>query len=76
MTKKHSTPAATTTRRSAAIPLSDDDFETGGLPRGTYVNPWTVVTIRHAAMQHVEGKLVATTTEKIAREAAGCLGVR
>lgn len=37
--------AATTTRRAVAVRLSDDDFETGGLPRETYVNPWTVVTI-------------------------------
>jgi hypothetical protein len=40
--------AAMTTRRAVTIPLSDDDFETGGLPRETYVNPWTVVSIRHA----------------------------
>lgn len=65
--------AATTTRRAVAIPLSDDDFETGGLPHETYVNPWTVVSIRHADIQHREGHLVETTTEEIAREAAGRL---
>lgn len=68
--------AATTTRRSVAIPLSDTDFETGGLPRETYVNPWTVITIRHVDMQHVEGKLIGATIENIAEAAAGYLGVR
>lgn len=47
--------AATTTRRAAAVPLSDEDFESGGLPRETYVNPWTVVTIRHADIEGREG---------------------
>jgi hypothetical protein len=31
-----------------AIPLNDDDFMTGGLPRESYVNPSTIATIRHA----------------------------
>ena len=31
--------AITTTRRSEAIPLTDDDFTTGSLPRESYVNP-------------------------------------
>lgn len=68
--------AATTTARDVAIHLSDGDFESGGVPRDTYVNPWTVVTIRHADVRHQEGLLVAGKTEAIAREAAGYLGVR
>lgn len=68
--------AATTTRRAVAIPLTDDDFKAGGLPRETYVNPWTVVSIRHADVRDEEGQLVETTIEKIAQDAAGYLGVR
>ncbi|WP_281195068.1 hypothetical protein [Halorubrum sp. F4] len=68
--------AATTTRRAVAIPLTDDDFVSGGLPKESYVNPWTVTTIRHADMEHEEGRLVEATTEKIATEAAAYLGVR
>lgn len=67
--------AATTIRRPIAVPLADDDFETGGLPRETYVNPWTIVPIRHVDIRHEEGRLVEPTTEKIARDAAGFLGV-
>lgn len=66
---------ATTTRRAVAIPLTDDDFVSGGLPRESYVNPWTVVTIRHADMVREEGRLVEATMKKIAQETAGYLGV-
>lgn len=67
--------AVTTTRRAVAIPLGDDDFASGGLPRESYVNPWTVVVIRHADIETEEGRLVDATTAKIATEAAGYLGV-
>ncbi|WP_058366683.1 hypothetical protein [Haloparvum sedimenti] len=68
--------AVTTTRRAVAIPISDDDFRSGGLPRDSYVNPWTVASIRHADIEGTEGRLIEETTEKIAREAAGYLGVQ
>jgi mRNA-degrading endonuclease toxin of MazEF toxin-antitoxin module len=68
--------AVTTTRRAVAIPLGDDEFVSGGLPRESYVNPWTVVVIRHADIEKEEGRLDEVTTEKIAEEGAGYLGVR
>ena len=68
--------AVTTTRRVVAIPLTDDDFRAGGLPRESYVNPWTIATIRHADMQHEEGRLTDTAAETIAKEAAGYLRIR
>ena len=64
----------TTTRRSAASPLAATDFASGGLPRESYVNPWVLVTIKHADIHEIEGQLVADTVEKIAREAATHLG--
>jgi len=68
--------AVTTTQRDAAVLLTDDDFASGGLPRDSYVNPWTVVSIRHADIDHAEGSLADETIERIASEAAGYLGVR
>lgn len=68
--------AVTTTRRSAAIPLAEDDFASGGLPRESYVNPWTIVSIRHADMAGTEGQLRSQVVETIAAEAASYLGVR
>jgi len=68
--------AVTTTRRTVAIPLADSDFVSGGLPEDSYVNPWTVVSIRHADIHGVEGRLDELSTDTIAREAAGYLGVQ
>lgn len=65
----------TTTRRSVAIPLTDEDFATGSLPQESYVNPWTITSIRHADIQAEEGQLIETTTETIAQEAAGYVGI-
>lgn len=68
--------AVTTTHRSVAISLTDDDFATGSLPQESYVNPWTVPSIRHADVQTEEGRLIDATIETIAQDAAGYLGVR
>lgn len=65
--------AVSTTRRSAAIPLAATDFTSGGLPRESYVNPWVLVTIKHADIGEIEGQLVADTVDQIASEAAGHL---
>ena len=64
----------TTTRRSAAIPLGPTAFTNGRLPRKSYVDPWVLVTIKHADMQGVEGQLTEDTVDKIAREAAIHIG--
>jgi len=64
----------TTTRRSAAIPLAEADFRRGGLPRQSYVNPWVLVTIKHADIQGIEGQLTEVTVDKIARGAATHIG--
>lgn len=64
----------TTTRRSAAIPLAATDFTSGGLPRESHVNPWVLVTIKHADIQEIEGQLIEDTVDKIAQEAATHIG--
>ena len=64
----------TTTRRSAAIPLASTDFTSGGLPRESYVNPWVLVTIKHANIQEIEGQLTVDTVDKVAQEAAAHIG--
>lgn len=66
--------AVTTTRRSAAVPLTDTDFDSGSLPHKSYVNPWTLVTIKHADIDGIEGQLVAESVDKISREAAEHIG--
>jgi mRNA interferase MazF len=66
--------AVTTTRRSQAIPLAAADFRSGGLPRESYVNPWVLVTIKHADIRGIEGQLTEDTVDNIAREAATHIG--
>ena len=67
--------SVTTTRRSIAIPLTAEDFVSGGLPRESYVNPWTITSIRHADRQSKEGQLVEETVETIAEETADYLAI-
>ena len=66
--------AVTTTERPEAVPLPDEAFVSGGLPRESYANPWTIVSIRHADLDDIEGQLDKQTTEVIAEAAAGYLG--
>lgn len=68
--------AVTTTRRSIAILLTPNDFAAGGLPRESYVNPWTIAPLRHADIHGKEGQLVEEIVETIAGEAASYLGVK
>jgi len=68
--------AVTTTERAEAILLPDEAFVVGGLPQGSYANPWTVVSIRHAGIEKREGLLDETTTDEIATAAADYLGAR
>jgi len=67
--------AVTTTPRSQAIGLDEEDFRRGGLSRESYVNPWTLVTIRHADMRGEEAQLIKPTVDEITEAAAGYLGV-
>lgn len=68
--------AVTTTQRAAAVPLIDDDFERGGLPTESYVNPWTVTSIRHADIVENEGRLTADMLRTIVKETAGYIGIQ
>ena len=67
--------AVTTTPRPAAISLRSTDFEVGGLPLDSYVNPWTIVSIRFADLHGREGHLDDRTVASIARASASYLGV-
>ena len=67
--------SVTTTRRSIAVPLTAEDFMSGGLPRESYVNSWTIASIRHVDMQSEEGRLVEGTVETIAEETADYLAI-
>lgn len=67
--------AVTTTARIEAVRLTGPDFECGTLPRESYVNPWTIVSIRHADTDGAAARLRPGVVDRIATEAARYLGV-
>ncbi|MFC3957772.1 type II toxin-antitoxin system PemK/MazF family toxin [Halovivax cerinus] len=67
--------ALTSTPRPEAIALEAADFESGGLPRESYVNPWTIASIRHADIDGREGRLTESTIDEIARQCGRHLGL-
>ncbi len=61
--------------RPEAISLGDADFASGGLPRESYVNPWTLASIRHADIDGREGRLTESAIERITRQCGRYLGL-
>lgn len=47
----------TTTERTEAIPIPDDAWHTGSLPRESYISPWFVVSLKHANIERGVGRL-------------------
>lgn len=66
----------TSTPRTQAVSLTADDFESGSLPRESYVNPWTITSIRHADVTSEMARLGEEATDDVARAAAFYLGIR
>lgn len=68
--------AVTKTPRPNAIPLPASSFTSGGLPKQSFASPWVVTTLKDADIMDVEGQLDDSTTEQIAKAAAGYMGVQ
>lgn len=63
--------AVTSTPRSEAIPITAEDFESGGLPIDpSYASPWAILTFKHDDILEQEGVLNEQTTQRIAGDAA------
>lgn len=60
----------TTTERAAAIRLRDGDWIVGGLPRTSYVSPWFLTTLKHAAVDRGVGMIADEAFTAIAKQAA------
>lgn len=57
--------AVTTTERERALSLNDGDFSEGGVPRTSYVSPWSVTTRKTTSMEERQGLLTDETFERI-----------
>ncbi|MCH7661490.1 MAG: hypothetical protein IH933_13215 [Euryarchaeota archaeon] len=63
--------AVTSTPRSEAIPITGENFESGGLPVDpSYASPWTILTFKHGDILEQEGVLSEETIRRIAGNAA------
>ena len=47
----------TTTERDEAIGVQETDWEYGSLSKPSYISPWTVVTVKDAALFGYQGQL-------------------
>lgn len=55
----------TTTERDEAIPLPEEKFREGELPKESYASPWTITTLKNSVIQEKVGKLETNTVEEI-----------
>lgn len=58
----------TTTARTEAIELTADRFETGRLPRTSYVSPWSVLTLKDWMITKQPAKATDTVVDEIRQE--------
>lgn len=65
----------TTVERGDAVPLPDDAWSVGGLPRASYASPWFLSTLKHARVERGVGALTEAVVGEITTLAAGYLGV-
>lgn len=55
----------TTTEREEAVPLPDQKFMEGGLPKESYASPWTITTLKLDDLQQKIGSLNQKALEEI-----------
>ncbi len=55
----------TTTARSEAIKLTDNQFERGHLPRTSYVSPWSILTLKHWMITKQPATVASATVEEV-----------
>jgi hypothetical protein len=66
----------TTRKRSEALSL-DGEWVRGGTPEPSYVNPWSLVTIKHGSITDGQGRVSEEFVERaVAVAAFRYLGVR
>lgn len=61
----------TTTERPDAVELGECSWSVGGLPRTSYVSPWFLTTLKHAAIDRGVGMVTAETLETVVGDIVG-----
>jgi mRNA-degrading endonuclease toxin of MazEF toxin-antitoxin module len=55
----------TTTERDEAIPLPEEKFKEGHLPKESYASPWTITTLKNGVIEDKIGKLEEEAVKEI-----------
>ena len=71
--QEYVTAAVTTTSRPPAVELTSDRIEKGGLPRTSYISPWTVVTLKDSMISRQPAKVTDATVDTVWNELNGYL---
>ena len=58
----------TTTAQTEAIELTDNRFETGRLPRTSYVSPWSVLTLKDWMITKQPAQATDATVDDVRQE--------
>jgi len=65
--------AITTTALESAIPISDDAWVRGGLPKESFLKPWQPTLLKHADITDAFGVLRQTVVDRTAEELASVI---
>ena len=58
----------TTTEREEAVPLPEEKFKDGELPKESFASPWTVTTLKTGAVHRKIGGLKGEAVEEISNQ--------
>jgi len=66
--------AVTTTRLDPAIPIDDDAWVRGGLPRQSFIKPWQPTLLKHDEINDAFGLVRSSLVDRVAAELATLVG--
>lgn len=63
--EEYMTVTLTTTFHDEGIPIDEEDWIEGGMPRQSYASPWAVASPKHAALVRRQGRLEETFVRSV-----------
>ena len=64
----------TTTERGRAVPLTEEAFIEGSLPRESYASPWNPVTLKHQLIEKHVATIAGNTVDEVVSELMAYIG--
>ena len=66
--------AITTTAMEPAVPIKDDSWVRGGLPKKSFIKPWQPTLLKHEDIHDAFGVLEPRIVDRVADELASMIG--